>query len=184
VTDEARGVWMYQSFLSGKLCEPIVDFDREFTKLVDQLWRSMDFYKGVGLAAPQVGIFFQVAVIQVRDTDPLVITNPKWKPLTAGVTAESEGCLSMPGRGFRALVKRYNRVQLDYYDVDGCKRELEATGMLARAIQHECDHLVGKFFFDHLPSLQRKMLIQKLRKNLKEWRRREKRPSATMLGKR
>jgi peptide deformylase len=120
---------------------------------------------GVGLAAPQVGILKRLIVIDLdRDNpegDPLVLFNPKVQSLEGELVAE-EGCLSFPG--ITADVKRAAKVVVTAQDIDGAPICLEGEDLLARALQHEIDHLDGILFIDHVSGLKRKLLRGKLRK--------------------
>jgi peptide deformylase len=186
--DAVREIWVYHSGakqLSGKQCEPIVKFDDNLHQLVDEMWRSMYFYKGVGLSASQIGIFVQVAVIDMKAMgvthEPMVIVNPKVE-LSGEKILYKEGCLSLPGRGMSALVPRSKNVRLEYFDREGNPQVKEASGLLARAILHEWDHLQGVFFIDHLGAFHRKMFVRKMDKNLAVWRRNTRQNEARKLA--
>ncbi len=114
------------------------------------------------LAAPQVGLSKRVLVIDLRqDNQPVyVMINPRITKREGEIEAE-EGCLSLPE--VFGQVKRAERVQVSYVDREGEEQTLEAEGMLARAIQHEIDHLNGVLFPDRVSETQRKLLEQKLR---------------------
>ena len=120
---------------------------------------------GVGLAAPQVGVLKRLIVIDLdRDTperSPLVLFNPTIQSLTGGAT-EEEGCLSFPG--ITADVKRAARAVVTGQDIDGESVRIEAEDLLARALQHEIDHLDGILFIDYVRGLKRQLLRGKLRK--------------------
>ncbi len=120
---------------------------------------------GVGLAAPQVGVLKRLIVIDLdRDTperSPLVLFNPTIESLT-GKTTEEEGCLSFPG--ITADVKRAAKAVVTAEDIDGEPVRIDAEDLLARALQHEIDHLDGILFIDHVSGLKRQLLRGKLRK--------------------
>lgn len=120
---------------------------------------------GVGLAAPQVGVLKRLIVIDVdRDnpeTSPLVLFNPKIQSL-AGKLIEEEGCLSLPG--ITADVKRAAQVVVTAQDIDGEPICVEGENLLARALQHEIDHLDGILFIDYVRGLKRQLLRGKLKK--------------------
>ena len=120
---------------------------------------------GVGLAAPQVGVLKRLIVIDLdRDTpegSPLVLFNPTIQNL-AGEATEEEGCLSFPG--ITADVKRAVRAVVTAQDIDGEPVRIEAEDLLARALQHEIDHLDGILFIDYVRGLKRQLLRGKLRK--------------------
>jgi len=155
-----------------KSAEPITEFGDELKKLVDDMFESMYEAKGVGLAAPQIGISKRLAVIDVTfKEDPaakLVLANPEII-LTEGKQTQSEGCLSIPE--FREPVTRPNKVTLRAQDVTGKWYEKTGEELLARAFLHETDHLNGKLYISHLSALKRDLIKRKIRKLTKagEW---------------
>jgi peptide deformylase len=120
---------------------------------------------GIGLAAPQVGVPLRIFVVDVsvgRDPSALLtLINPEFVELD-GVQLEEEGCLSVPG--FNATVVRPSRVVVSGLDLDGNRRQHEGTGLLARAFQHEIDHLDGSLFVDRLRGIKRELIVRKIRK--------------------
>jgi peptide deformylase len=120
---------------------------------------------GVGLAAPQVGILKRLIVIDLDRDDPegspLVLFNPKIQSL-AGETIEEEGCLSLPG--ITADVKRAAKAVVTAQGIDGEPIRIEGEDLLARALQHEIDHLNGILFIDYISGLKRQLLRGKLRR--------------------
>jgi peptide deformylase len=136
-------------------CEPVKEINEEVRQLVEDMFETMYENKGVGLAAPQIGVNLRVAVIDIGD-DPLVLVNPKiikaW-----GKESCDEGCLSFPG--LTEKVERAFNVIAEATDIDGSGYEIEAQGLLARAIQHELDHLDGVLFIDRI-SKARKLQIK------------------------
>jgi peptide deformylase len=120
---------------------------------------------GVGLAAPQVGILKQLIVIDLNreepEGSPLVLFNPEIQSL-AGETIEEEGCLSFPG--ITADVKRAAKAVVTAQGIDGEPIRIEGEDLLARALQHEIDHLNGILFIDYISGLKRQLLRGKLRK--------------------
>ena len=120
---------------------------------------------GVGLAAPQVGVSLRVFVADPssgrRADDLVVMINPEVVE-REGVQSEPEGCLSVPG--FEAPVPRPTRIVVRGLDRDGTSREVEGRELLARAFQHEIDHLDGTLFLDRLRGLKRDMMLRKIRK--------------------
>jgi peptide deformylase len=147
-------------------------FDEELQKLVDDMFESMYAAKGIGLAAPQIGISRRIAVIDVTfKEDPnakLVLINPEIVH-TEGKHVQSEGCLSIPE--FRENVTRPNKVTVRAQDEHGKLFEKTGEELLARAFQHETDHLNGKLYISHLSSLKRDLIKRKIRKMKKagEW---------------
>lgn len=151
---------------------PVTEFDDELRRLVADMFESMYAAHGVGLAAPQIGIPRQLAVIDITTgQDPaarLVLANAKIIR-TEGKQREEEGCLSLPG--FHADVNRPARVTLRAQDATGHSYEKTAEELLARACCHEIDHLHGKLFIQHLSALKRDLIRRKVRKLAKagEW---------------
>lgn len=156
--------------------EPVTDFDAELEALAKDMTQTMYDAPGVGLAANQVGVLKRILVIdtdysiegeeedEIRryvNQNPRVIINPALIQRTGEVLFK-EGCLSVPG--FTEEVKRYERVTLRYQDVKGATHEIDATGLLAVAIQHEIDHLDGKLFIDRLSMVKRGMIKSKIKK--------------------
>lgn len=135
--------------------EPVTEITDDIRRLVDDMFETMNEAKGVGLAAPQVGVNIQLAVIDIGD-DPLVLINPRIISKSGKETCE-EGCLSLPG--LTEKVERAMKVVAEATDIDGSVYEIEAEGLLARAIQHELDHLDGVLFIDRI-SKARKLQIK------------------------
>lgn len=147
-------------------CEPVTEFgSEELNQLVDNMFETMYANKGVGLAAPQVGVSKRLTVIDPSaGEDPaakIVLVNPELVKLEGRQVGE-EGCLSIPG--FREDVKRALRVKVKAKNAAGEDVELEGEELLARAIQHENDHLNGVLFLKHLSPLKRDMIRRKIRK--------------------
>ena len=143
--------------------QEITDVERKLAE--DMLTTMYASPIGVGLAAPQVGILKRLIVIDLGRDDseeaPLVLFNPKIHSL-AGNTIEEEGCLSFPG--ITADVKRAAKAAVTAQDIDGEPIRIEGEDLLARALQHEIDHLDGILFIDHVSGLKRQLLRGKLRK--------------------
>ena len=129
-------------------------------RLIDDMFDTMDAAKGVGLAANQVGVARRVAVIDAEG-QRFAMVNPVLLSAEGRSVAE-EGCLSIPD--IFGDVTRPARVVLEALDREGKPFRLEAEGLVARAIQHEIDHLDGIVFLDHLSPLRRAMLLKKFRK--------------------
>jgi peptide deformylase len=138
----------------------VVDFDDALRAFVADLFETMDAAKGVGLAANQVGVARRVAVVDAEGKR-FAMVNPRLVQVEGRGTAE-EGCLSIPD--VYSDVQRPTAVVLEAQDEHGQPFRLEATGLVARAIQHEIDHLDGILFLDHLGALRRAMLLKKYRK--------------------
>jgi len=145
----------------------------ELHQLVADMFETMYANKGVGLAAPQIGISKRLAVIDVsageHESSRIVMLNPEIVH-REGTQLEEEGCLSIPG--FRENVKRALKVRIRAQDVAGAHFEMEGSDLLARAFQHEIDHLNGVLFIRHISMLKRDLIRRKVRKLQKagEWR--------------
>ena len=131
---------------------PVAGVTDDLRRLVDDMFETMHAAQGIGLAAPQVGRLERVAVVQV-DEDMLVLVNPEIVTPIGKERAE-EGCLSIPD--IYGDVERAARVTVRALDLEGKPFEREASGLLARALQHEIDHLHGKLFIDYLSFLKRR----------------------------
>ena len=138
--------------------------DEETRRLVADMFETMDAARGVGLAANQVGVAKRVAVVDA-DGDRFVMIDPVILESEGKATAE-EGCLSIPD--IYGEVARPERVVLEATDLDGTRYRRDATGLKARAIQHEIDHLDGILFLDHLSLIRRQMLLAKWRREHKD----------------
>jgi peptide deformylase len=147
------------------VAEPVGDITDEIQRLVDDMIDTMYAAPGIGLAAPQVGVALRVCVIDLsvgkRGGELITLINPEFVERD-GMQLEDEGCLSLPG--FTATVPRPARVVVRGRDRHGAPRTVEGTGLLARALQHEIDHLDGKLFIDRLRGLKREMIVRKVRK--------------------
>ncbi|WP_111413435.1 peptide deformylase [Billgrantia lactosivorans] len=146
---------------------PVEAVDDEVRRLVDDMLETMYDASGIGLAATQVDVHRRVIVMDVSDdrAHPLVLINPEYTPIGEERELMSEGCLSIPE--YYAEVPRALKVQLKALDRDGRPYELEADGLLAHCIQHECDHLEGVLFVDYLSPLKRDRVLKKMQKRHK-----------------
>jgi peptide deformylase len=155
-----------------KPAEKVTVFDEELKKLIEDMFESMYAARGVGLAAPQIGISRRIAVVDVTfKEDPnakLVLINPEIIH-KEGRHAQSEGCLSIPD--FRENVSRAQVVTVRAQDLTGKLFERTGDDLLARAFQHETDHLNGKLYISHISALKRDLIKRKIRKLVKagEW---------------
>ena len=153
--------------------KPVTAFDDELKKLIEDMFESMYAAHGVGLAAPQIGISKQIAVIDVTfKEDPnakLVLVNPEIIH-TEGMQTQNEGCLSIPE--FRESVTRANKVTVRAQDETGKWYEKTGEELLARAFLHETDHLRGKLYISHISALKRDLMKRKIKKLMKagEWK--------------
>ncbi|WP_053362114.1 peptide deformylase [Bacillus sp. FJAT-27251] len=138
-----RKIVTYPADILKQECETVMVFDKKLGKLLDDMYDTMIEYDGVGLAAPQIGIDKQIAIVDIDDSTTYELINPVITE-TSGTQTGPEGCLSFPGlfgevtRPYKIKVKAQNR--------KGKWFEMEAEDFLARAIQHEVDHLHGVLF--------------------------------------
>jgi peptide deformylase len=156
-----------------QVCDPVTKFGTpELDKLVADMFDTMYANKGIGLAAPQIGLKQRLTVIDTSAGDDRsqqkVFINPEIVAQD-GTQVGEEGCLSIPG--FREDVKRASRIVVRAQNTKGETFELETGELLSRAIQHELDHLNGILFLNHLSPLKRDMIRRKIRKLQKngEW---------------
>ncbi len=145
--------------------KPVAAITQDIERLIDDMVATMYAAPGIGLAAPQVGIPLRVIVVDLSlGRDPyalIVLVNPEFVERD-GDQLEEEGCLSVPG--FNATVVRPGRVVIRGLDRGGTPRQHEGTGLLARAFQHEMDHLDGTLFVDRLRGIKRDLIVKKIRK--------------------
>jgi peptide deformylase len=159
--------------------EDVAEFGTpELRQFVDDMFESMYAAKGVGLAAPQIAVSRKIAVIDISGglkdeegappPEKIVLINPKIIS-KEGKQIGEEGCLSIPG--FREQVRRAKKVTVSAQDIEGAWFEKTGEDLLARAIQHEIDHLHGVLFISHISSLKREIIKSKIKKMVKagEW---------------
>lgn len=138
-----------------KVSEPVERIGVAERLLIEMMFNTMYAQKGIGLAAPQVGINQQLIVLDVEDYGPLVMANLKIVKASGSAVLE-EGCLSVPGGVVE--VERPETIMVEYLDVNNQSEVLQCSGFLARAIQHEHDHLIGKLIVDYAsPRLKEKI---------------------------
>ena len=144
---------------------PVEVFDDALRRLAADMIETMYAAPGVGLAATQVGVPLRVFVADLsigRKTGELIVmVNPTFVS-REGTQIEEEGCLSAPG--FNATVVRPQRVVVTGFDRNGAEQTIEGTDLLARAFQHEIDHLDGVVFIDRLRGIKRDMMVRKIQK--------------------
>jgi peptide deformylase len=145
--------------------DPVPTLTPEIQSVIDDLIQTMYAAPGIGLAAPQIGVSLRIYVVDVtagRSSGELVVmVNPEFVERD-GMQVEEEGCLSVPG--FNASVVRPARVVVRGLDRQGVERTVEATGLLARAFQHEIDHLDGTLFTDRLRGIKRDLIVRRIQK--------------------
>lgn len=167
---------LYGDEVLRKKSDIIVDFNDDIKILANQMIEKCHKDYGVGLAAPQIGKSIRMFVLSIPPEDDLdssdynnfyeevfinpIITQKK------GKEKNEEGCLSIPG--IYEVVERYKYINIEYQDINGEKKEIDnASGLLARAMQHEIDHLDGILFIDRLPVLKKSMVQKKIMKKFK-----------------
>jgi peptide deformylase len=142
----------------------VAEVDAELHELVRAMFATMYDADGQGLAAPQVGVSRQIAIVEVppRRGPSYVLINPRVVTASAERARGVEGCLSIPG--VSAVVERPAAVVVEALDANHAPLRIEAEGELARCLQHEIDHLDGMLYIDRLSPLARRMLLDRYRK--------------------
>ena len=147
---------------------PVVELNGRVQDLIDSMIQTMYAAPGVGLAAPQVAVSQRLVVVDVstkEESKPLIVmVNPEIIGQEGEIPSE-EGCLSLPD--FRATVNRAKTICVKLYDREGKPMEIEADGLLSRAIQHELDHLNGMLLLDRVSSIRKKFFLKKIQNALK-----------------
>ncbi len=164
-----RPIVKYGDSVLHEAAKPVEQITPEIQALIDDMVETMYAAPGVGLAAPQVGVPLRVLVVDIsvgRDPGGLIaLVNPEWVE-REGMQLEEEGCLSVPG--FNATVARPQRAIIKGLDRSGTERTVEGKDLLARAFQHEMDHLDGKLFVDRLRGIKRELIVRKIRKKIRQ----------------
>ncbi|MDE6120191.1 MAG: peptide deformylase [Muribaculaceae bacterium] len=157
-------VYLYGHPVLRAISEPLEPGYPELEKLVADMYEAMYESEGVGLAAPQIGKNIRLVVI---DADPvgesfpecagrrLTLINPEIEILDGDTVSRPEGCLSLPG--ISENVPRVEHIRLRWLDEKFEPHEEEISGFLARIVQHECDHLEGLLFIDHISGIRRQL---------------------------
>lgn len=136
---------LYPDQVLRAVCQPVETFDSSLRDLADEMLSLMQYHRGIGLAAPQVGLRRRLIVSRMED-QPLVLANLEIKDSTEPRDFV-EGCLSLPG--VQVNVRRPERIRVSGYDLHGQRRSFGAVGLWARVIQHELDHLNGVLICDY-----------------------------------
>ena len=157
------------------LSENISIVDEDLKKVLDKLLATMYHDRGVGLAAPQVGINKRFFVLDLGDNDemvrpegfyPLFVVNPEILSRSDSLVEGVEGCLSIPG--ITVKIKRPEFIKVSYLDYHNEKKILELDGWLARAFLHELDHLNGVLAIDYMKPVQKAVALEKMKKFIKK----------------
>ncbi len=160
-----RPILRYGDRLLHQPAQEVTAFDDPLQRLIDDLIETMYAAPGIGLAAPQVGEPHRLFVVDLTagrsSKDLIVMINPEFIERD-GTQLEEEGCLSAPG--FNATVVRPGRAILRGLDRHGQEQKVEASGLLARAFQHEMDHLDGMVFIDRLRGIKRDLIVRRIQK--------------------
>ena len=155
----------YGERILEKRSTTVAQITSETQTLIDHMIETMYAAPGIGLAAPQIGVPLRIFVVDLsvghNPADLIVVINPEFIELD-GTQREEEGCLSVPG--FTAKVKRPAHVIMKGLDRNGNEQTFEGTELLARAFQHEMDHLNGKLFVDRLMGIKRHLILRKIQK--------------------
>ncbi|GIG56314.1 peptide deformylase 3 [Longispora fulva] len=159
----ARRITYYGEAVLHKPCQPVTEFNSELKALIEDMFASMYEANGVGLAANQIGVDARVFVVDCPDASEehvvAHIVNPvlELPPPPRELVTEGEGCLSVPGQ--YAELGRPGVATVTGFDMDGKPITIVGTGLLARCLQHEVDHLDGTLYVDRLPAAQRKEIL-------------------------
>ncbi len=163
----------YPNPLLHEKSKPVTRINDDLRKTLDDMLETMYADRGVGLAAPQVGLLKRMIVIDAEQEDdengkhiqgkPMFLINPEIIASSEETIVFCEGCLSVPGQ--KADVVRHQKVTVRYQDKEGKQKTIEAEDYLAVILQHEIDHLDGILYIDHLSRLKRSMLLKKLQKS-------------------
>lgn len=160
-----RPILKYGDTTLHERAEPVAEVTPEIDRMIDDMIQTMYAAPGIGLAATQIGVPLRIFVIDLsvgQDRSGLLtMINPEFVERD-GMQLEEEGCLSVPG--FNATVVRPSRVVVKGLDRTGQEYQREGTGLLARAFQHEMDHLEGTLFVDRLRGIKRDLIVRKIRK--------------------
>lgn len=160
-----RPIVKYGDPVLARRAADVSQITNETRQLIDDMIETMYAAPGIGLAAPQIGVPLRVCVIDItggrRGGNVITLINPEFVERT-GMQLEEEGCLSVPGHN--ATVARPERAVVRGLNRDGEPVTVEGTGLLARALQHELDHLDGTLFVDRLHGLRRDLILRKVRK--------------------
>jgi peptide deformylase len=160
-----RPILRFGDAILSEASRPVDVITPDIDKVIDDMIETMYAAPGIGLAAPQVGVGLRIFVLDLsvgRDPAALhVMINPEFVERD-GMQLEEEGCLSVPG--FTSTVARPKRVVVKSLNRQGEAQTLEGTGLMARALQHEIDHLNGCLFIDRLRGISKDLIVRKIRK--------------------
>lgn len=150
-------------------CQPVTKFDSGLRVLVNAMFETLDEADGVGLAAPQIGVSSRLFVINIRNVEKRAFVNPQIIETSIETTSAEEGCLSIPGVWHD--VERPSKVTVQAQDIEGKSFVVKAEGLLARAIQHENDHLNGMLFINRLSEAEKEKVVKAYERKTRSRRR-------------
>ncbi|MCM1355483.1 MAG: peptide deformylase [Staphylococcus sp.] len=162
-------VYLYGHPVLRKIASPVTADYKGLKELVENMYKTMYESEGVGLAAPQIGLSDRIVVIDadpVKDSFPecagrkLTLINPEIEILDGDAVSRDEGCLSLPGLSEK--VSRVENIRLKWVDEEFQPHDEVISGFLARIVQHECDHLEGKLYIDHISMIRKQLIKSKL----------------------
>jgi len=167
---------IYPDPVLRKKAKPVENIDGRVIEIADRMAEAMYKSKGIGLAAPQIGVPDQIIVVDIGEgrqsfINPTIVEGN-------GESVMEEGCLSLPT--IEVSVKRRENVLLRAWDLNGKEMRLELSGFLARVYQHEIDHLHGILIIHHVSQLKRQLLIKKMHKDLKRLKEEESKAKVEM----
>ena len=149
-----------------KISQPLEKVTSDEKKLISDLFETMYYSKGIGLAAVQVGILKRIIVIDISNKEeekkPMSFINPIIKKVSDETSIYEEGCLSIPDTFIE--IQRPKICEVEYIDLNGKKQNIKCDGLLSTCVQHEINHLDGKLIIDHLSKLKRDFIIKKISK--------------------
>ncbi len=166
----ARDIVIWPHKVLTTATQPVTDFGPALEKLLDEMAEAMKEAKGIGIAANQVGEPLRVALVGREDGTYFEIVNPQILERSEQTTLE-ESCLSVPNEWEK--VPRHKKMKVRYQDKTGQWHEVEAEGRLAHVFQHEIDHLDGHVFVDHLSTLKRSLILERMKKLQKALKRKK-----------
>ncbi|MEU1814613.1 peptide deformylase [Streptomyces roseifaciens] len=150
----------------GTPCEDVTDFGDGLAQLVEDMFATMYAAAGVGLAANQIGVPLRVFVYDCPDDEDRRhlghLVNPRLVEADGFTVRGPEGCLSVPG--IEAGTPRFDRAVVEGFTLDGAPARVTGTGFFARCLQHECDHLDGGLYLDHVTGLRRRRALRAVRR--------------------
>ncbi len=154
-------VRLYGDPVLRQVATPVREITAEIKRIIADMTETMWHQVGIGLAAPQVGLPYRILVMDDGKGGAQALINPEIES-RSGTIREEEGCLSLPG--IFGVVERSKTITVRAMDADGKPVSLEATGLKARIVQHELDHLDGVLFIDRLPPVTRDRIKKKIQK--------------------